>query len=122
LTRGPAVKWFSLRVSRVFDTMPPVVATVADFKPTFPAGMAHNYPLENDLILRPLAFVAGTQYYVILNALTLQRQAGPFASLGEATLAARDLAALRGVDVWREWLDGGGNPLGSPVLLFHGRI
>jgi hypothetical protein len=92
------------------------------FWPMAKPCMAHRYPLENDLILRPLAFVADTQYYVIVHALTLRREAGPFPTLTAATLAARDLAALRGVAVWHERLDRHGNLVDSPTLLFDGRI
>ena len=72
----------------------------------------------NDLILRPVAVAGGRRLYVLVNARSQKKAAGPFDTLGDAVLAAKELAHKGRITVWHEQVDDKGRAMGPAVRLF----
>jgi hypothetical protein len=67
-------------------------------------------PASGDVLIRDA--VAG---YAVLDAVSLQQLAGPFPSIAEAALVARDLAKKG--HLWRQNLDRRGRAISRPFRL-----
>lgn len=74
-----------------------------------------NTPLDNDIVLRPIAGDATQCVLVAVN--TLEIIIGPL-NVVDGTASARSIADRLGVTIWQQQIDDRGRPMGPPLKMY----
>lgn len=83
-------------------------------------GTGQQEAQARDLILRPIPLPGGSRQYLLVSIGAQAVVTGPFLNLGDAVIAAREIAIRERLAIWHEQVDDRGRVMGPLLRLFSG--